>query len=239
MLKNVNIHNILFLDIETVSGFSKYSELPERFKTLWNHKASFLKKEESDTEESLYERAGIYAEFGKIICISVGYIYKGDGVEQIRLKSFASHDEVEVLKSFSDLLNKFFGETKHLLCGHNAKEFDFPYICRRLLINGLPIPNTLNIAGKKPWEVNHLDTMQLWRFGDYKAYTSLDLLTALFNVPSPKSDISGADVSRVYWEDNDLERIAEYCQQDVVALIQIFRKYQALNLIDPSDILMS
>ncbi len=239
MLKNVNIHNILFLDIETVSGFSKYSELPERFKTLWNHKASFLKKEESDTEESLYERAGIYAEFGKIICISVGYIHKVDGVEQIRLKSFASHDEVEVLKSFSDLLNKFFGETKHLLCGHNAKEFDFPYICRRLLINGLPIPNTLNIAGKKPWEVNHLDTMQLWRFGDYKAYTSLDLLTALFNVPSPKSDISGADVSRVYWEDNDLERIAEYCQQDVVALIQIFRKYQALNLIDLSDILMS
>ncbi len=160
-------------------------------------------------------------------------------MEQIRLKSFASHDEVEVLKSFSDLLNKFFGETKHLLCGHNAKEFDFPYICRRLLINGLPIPNTLNIAGKKPWEVNHLDTMQLWRFGDYKAYTSLDLLTALFNVPSPKSDISGADVSRVYWEDNDLERITEYCQQDVVALIQIFRKYQALNLIDLSDILMS
>jgi DNA polymerase elongation subunit (family B) len=239
MLEGINIHNILFLDIETVSGVPKYSELPERVKTLWDHKASFLKKEESDTKESLYCRAGIYAEFGKIICISVGYVHKVDGVEKVRLKSFASHDEVELLKNFSNLLNEHFGKTKHLLCGHNAKEFDFPYICRRLLINELPIPNTLNIAGKKPWEVNHLDTMQLWRFGDYKAYTSLDLLTAVFNVPSPKSDISGADVSRVYWEDNDLERIAEYCQQDVVALIQIFRKYQGLSLIDPSDILMS
>lgn len=236
MIEGIDIHNILFLDIETVSAHPDYEGLAERERKLWDHKASFLMKEEEDTPQSIYSRAGIYAEFGKIVCISVGFLHHQNGADHLRLKSFFSDDEKKLLKEFSKLVNAHFGGPQHLLCGHNAKEFDFPYLCRRMLINELPIPNTLNMAGKKPWEVNHLDTMQLWKFGDFKAYTSLDLLSSIFNIPSPKSDISGADVSKVYWEENDLERIAEYCQNDVIALVQIFRKFQGLTLVDTKHI---
>ncbi|MGY8952429.1 MAG: 3'-5' exonuclease, partial [Flavobacteriales bacterium] len=206
MLQQLNLERVLFLDIETVPQHANYKDVPERLKTLWDKKAGFLAKTEESPEE-LYGRAGIYAEFGKIVCISVGFIHSGE----IRLKSFYSHNEKELLQDFSELLTGFFGRNDQLLCAHNGKEFDFPYIARRLLINGLPLPHLLDIAGKKPWEIQHLDTMELWKFGDFKNYTSLNLLTAVFDIPTPKDDIDGSKVCSVYYEENDLQRIMEYC----------------------------
>ena len=226
MLQQLNLERVLFLDIETVPQHANYKDVPERLKTLWDKKAGFLAKTEESPEE-LYGRAGIYAEFGKIVCISVGFIHSGE----IRLKSFYSHNEKELLQDFSELLTGFFGRNDQLLCAHNGKEFDFPYIARRLLINGLPLPHLLDIAGKKPWEIQHLDTMELWKFGDFKNYTSLNLLTAVFDIPTPKDDIDGSKVYSVYYEENDLQRIMEYCQKDVVALIQLMRKYKGQDLI--------
>ena len=226
MLQQLNLERVLFLDIETVPQHANYKDVPERLKALWDKKAGFLARNEESPEE-LYGRAGIYAEFGKIVCISVGFIHSGE----IRLKSFYSHNEKELLQEFSELLTGFFGRNDQLLCAHNGKEFDFPYIARRLLINGLPLPHLLDIAGKKPWEIQHLDTMELWKFGDFKNYTSLNLLTAVFDIPSPKDDIDGSMVYSVYYEENDLQRIMEYCQKDVVALIQLMRKYKGQDLI--------
>lgn len=231
MIHHLNESDILFLDIETVPQWSAYDRLPERFKKLWDKKATTLIKDDK-TPEEIYNRAGIYAEFGKIICISVGFFNQGN----LRIKSFYGDDEAQLLSDFAKLLNQFFNEKHHLLCGHNAKEFDFPYIARRMLINRIELPSILDMAGKKPWEIRHIDTMELWKFGDFKNFTSLDLLTAVFDIPTPKDDISGADVWKVYWEENDLERIKTYCEKDVIALVQLFRSYRNQELIDEADV---
>ena len=226
MLDKIDLQKVLFLDIETVPQFENYDDVPERLQKLWDTKAGFLARND-ETPEELYERAGIYAEFGKIVCISVGYMHEG----AIRLKSFFSDNEVELLKEFTELLNQYYSSPYQLLCAHNGKEFDFPYMARRLLINGLPLPSILNIAGKKPWEVQHLDTLELWKFGDYKNYTSLSLLTAIFDIPTPKDDIDGSMVRGVYYVEKNLNRIKEYCEKDVVALVQLMRRYKNLELV--------
>lgn len=233
MLNNIELQNVLFLDIETVPQFPEYAKLQGRLKGLWDKKADKLKKTEEDTAESLYSKAGIYAEFGRIICVSVGFFNKNE----LRIKSFYGHDESKLLKDFAKMLNNHFTHNEQLLCAHNGKEFDFPYIARRMLINKIQIPEMLDTAGKKPWEVKHLDTMELWKFGDFKNYTSLDLLTAVFDIPSPKDDISGADVWKVYWIENDLERIKTYCQKDVVSLAQLLRSYLLEPLVHEADII--
>ena len=235
MLQKIALNKILFLDIETVPQFPNFSELDEKTKQLYSQKTKFLQKDNTHTAEDLYDRAGIYAEFGKIICISVGYIHEGSLGEQIRLKSFYNADEEKLLREFVNLLEENYKFA--ILCGHNAKEFDFPYICRRLLIHGITLPTILDIAGKKPWEINHLDTMELWKFGDYKAYTSLALLCHIFQIPTPKDDISGEDVARVFYEEKNLERIKVYCEKDVVALIQLLRKMMGKNLIKEDKII--
>ena len=234
MLENIDNGNILFLDIETVPMTEDYNELPDNFKKLWDRKAKFLKESAEDTPEQLYERAGIYAEFGKIICISAGYI----SGSTLKIKSFYGDDEKILLKEFTEMLDKHYGSNRSILCGHNAKEFDYPYLSRRILINGLQLPAILDISGKKPWEVGHLDTMQLWKFGDYKSFTSLALLTALFNIPTPKDDIEGSDVAKVYWKDHELERIVTYCQKDVVAVVQLFLRFQGNPLIKDENIII-
>ncbi len=226
MLEQYDLNNLMVLDIETVPQYSSYNQLPEHMKKLWDHKTQYQRKEE--TAEEFYERAGIWAEFGKIICISVG-IFTKSGATGLRIKSFSSHDEKELLIKFADLLRS--QPSSLILCAHNGKEFDFPYICRRMLINGVQMPPQLEISGKKPWEVNHLDTMELWKFGDYKSYTSLSLLTAIFDIPTPKDDIDGSMVGHVYWVENNLERIATYCQKDVVATAQLLRRYRGEELI--------
>ena len=227
----IDFSKILFLDIETVSQEKTYDQLSERMRKLWAHKAEQIGKgDEEATPESLYERAAIYAEFGKIICISVGFFND----KRFCLKSFYGHDEKALLTEFANMLNRYFDAPDVQLCAHNGKEFDFPYIARRMLINGIPIPRILQVAGKKPWETNFIDTMELWKFGDYKNYTSLDLLCAILDIPTPKDDINGSEVGRVYWQENDLERIKTYCQKDVLAIAQIMRRYHYLPLI-PDD----
>jgi DNA polymerase elongation subunit (family B) len=191
---------------------------------------------EKNIEMIYNEKGGILAEFGKIICISVGMVRDASTGKTIRLKSFAHDDEETLLKQFKQLLEDHYNTPYHVICGHNSKEFDIPYICRRMLINGIPLPGILDIAGKKPWEVNHLDTLELWKFGDYKAFTSLALLCHVFHIPTPKDDISGADVARVYYEENDLKRITVYCEKDVVALIQLLLRMRGDALVSDDNI---
>ena len=232
ILANINHEKILFLDIETVSEKPEYDDLSEQMQKHWDKKARRIAKNEDDTPQSLYQSAGIYAEFGKIIVISAGYL----AGEEFRLTSFYGDDEKKLLEDFAAMLNKYFASDQHYLCAHNGKEFDFPYIARRMLINGITLPGILNTPGKKPWEVKHLDTLELWKFGDYKHYTSLDLLTTIFEIPTPKDDISGADVGVVYWQENDLERIVSYCEKDTQAVAQLFLRYCNKPLIKEENI---
>jgi DNA polymerase elongation subunit (family B) len=226
MLDKIKIENILFLDIETVAQTQNFNDLNERAKELWAKKMHWrIEKDEKNAEE-LYEKAAIWAEFGKIVCISVGYIIVKNGARVLRIKSFYGHNEKQLLENFAFLLNTHFNKDKHLLCAHNGKEFDFPYIARRMLINDIKLPRSLYLAGKKPWEVHHIDTLELWKFGDYKHYTSLDLLTAIFNIPSPKTQIDGSQVNKIYWNESDIPKIADYCQKDVIALCQLLLKFK-------------
>ena len=226
MLANINLFRILFLDIETVSMVPDFNQLPEAYKPLWEKKSKTLKNELNQSPEEIFDRAGIYAEFGKIICVSLGFFYKNDSSLLFRVRSFYGHDEKKILEDFSQLLNDHFNSAQHYLCAHNGKEFDFPYLSRRMVIHHLDLPYLLDNFGKKPWETNLLDTMELWKFGDYKSYTSLELLSCVFGFPSPKDDISGQDVSRVYWQENDLERIARYCAKDVVTIARLYLRYR-------------
>lgn len=228
------LDQILCLDIETTPQYPDYKAAPEELQLLWNRKAEFLKKEENDTAESVYSRAGIYAEFGKIICISTGFISYRDGQRQFRIKTFKDADEKALLASFNDMLMRM--NRNMLLCAHNGKEFDFPYIARRTVIHGLQLPPHLNFAGRKPWEVPHIDTLDLWKFGDYKHYTPLNLLSYILGIQSPKDDIDGSMVGDVYWKENDLERIVTYCQKDVVTVMQILLRFKGDNLLSEEEI---
>ena len=232
MLKNVNYSKILFFDIETVPQTFDYNELDERGQGLWDKKTRFIQERENLSPEEVYDKAGIYAEFGRVVCISLGFVLQKEGETQIRIKSIANEDEIALLQEFLDLLNSYYDSPDFLFCAHNGKEFDIPFLCRRILINNLKIPYMLNVSGKKPWEIKHLDTMELWKFGDFKNYTSLDLLTYIFKIPTPKDDMDGSQVAKVFYQDKDLDRIIHYCEKDVVATIQLFRKYQGDSLID-------
>jgi len=233
MLNDLRLENVLFLDIETVPASSEFSDLADEEKKLWEKKAEILRRNDPDTTaDELYSRAGIYSEFGKIICISCGF---ANGKE-FRIKSFYGDDESILLEEFAHMLNKHYDTDRCLLCGHNGKEFDFPYIARRMLINGIKLPNILNMAGKKPWEIRHLDTMELWKFGDFKHFTSLELLASVFKIPTPKDDIDGSMVGYVYWKENDLQRIVTYCQKDVLTVAQLLRRYLGLPLISDDDV---
>jgi DNA polymerase elongation subunit (family B) len=239
MLDKVQLEKILFLDIETVPQVYQFEDLDETSAKLFDHKTRFQQKDGKTVDEVFNERGGILAEFGKIVCISCGFVNTTHTGKEIRMKSFYHDDEKTLLKQFAAMLDGHFNSPYHLLCGHNGKEFDFPYIARRMLINGLKLPLALDIAGKKPWEIQHLDTLELWKFGDYKHFTSLPLLCHIFKIPTPKDDISGADVARVYYEEKDLERIKVYCENDVVALIQLFLKMKGDALVDEADITFS
>lgn len=218
---NQFLNEILFLDIETVPQVENYKLLEPQWKKLWDKKAARLARND-ETPETLYERAGIYAEFGKVICISVGFVADLDGVRILRVKSFYGEDEYQVLQEFCDLLRTKFSSKTHYLCAHNGKEFDFPYLCRRILVHRIKMPDILDLAGKKPWDVKHLDTMQLWKFGDFKSYTSLELLATVFGLETPKDDIDGGDVHSVYYHDKNLERIRAYCEKDVATLANVY-----------------
>jgi len=231
------LNNILFLDIETVPQHPEYDLLPSEWKELWDAKSvSLLKYHIEETKESIYSRAGIYAEFGKVACISCGVIQGSGEEKRMTLKSFSNDDEKILLAEFIDMLKKWTTGEPKFLCAHNGKEFDFPFLCRRFIINGLPIPGILNISGKKPWDINHLDTMELWKFGDFKSYTSLNLLAHAFGIPTPKDDIDGSKVWEVYWKEKNIQRIVTYCQKDVITVAQVFLKMQGESLVKEENI---
>ncbi len=233
MLENIHISNILFLDIETVPQHSKFDDAPKAIQQLWEKKAKFLIKDETETPETIYRQAGIYAEFGKIICISCGY-FSSD--KKLRIKSFVGDDERVLLIDFAEMLKKFFSRNDKQLCAHNGKEFDFPFLARRMVINNVSLPAVLDTPGKKPWEVNHLDTLELWKFGDYKSYTSLLLLATVLGIPTPKDDIDGSMVWDVYWNEKNLQRIVTYCQKDVLTIAQIFLRFKGEDLLMENDL---
>lgn len=235
MIQKILLNNILFLDIETVPQQENYEQLDSEMKSLWEQKTQYQRRDEF-TPEDFYERAGIWAEFGKIICISAGYFtLKGD-VRHFRVTSFFG-EEVKILKDFAQLLQDHFGQAQHILCGHNAKEFDIPFIARRMIIHGIALPDKLNLFGKKPWEVSHLDTLELWKFGDYKHFTSLKLLTKVLGIPSSKNDIDGSQVAHVFYVEKDIDRIITYCEKDVIAVAQVFLRLRREDLLIDEEIL--
>ena len=236
-LQNISKEKILFLDIETAPQYPNYETVPDTFKKLWDNKAKYFKetKENNETPSDVYKRAGIYAEFGKVVCITVG-MFSG---KNFRLKAFYGDDEKKMLEEFSALLSKHYNTEEHFLCAHNGKEFDFPFLARRILINGLKIPRILDNAGKKPWEVKYLDTMELWKFGDYKNFTSLNLLAEIFGIPSPKGDMDGSMMYKVYWEDKDWDRIIKYNHRDVLTVAQVYLRFKGENLIEEKDVVIS
>lgn len=234
MIDKIVLQNILFLDIETVPQSEFFNELPEEAQQLFADKTQYQRKDDL-TPEEFYERAGIWAEFGKIICISVGYFTIKNAERQFRTKSIIG-EEKQLLEEFNDLVKTHFSNPAFVFCGHNIKEFDIPYMCRRMLINGINIPEKLQLFGRKPWEIPHLDTLELWKFGDYKHYTSLKLLTYVLNITSPKEDIDGSEVRNVYYNEKDIDRIAKYCERDVVAVAQIFLRIRNEPILKESEI---
>lgn len=234
MIDKIVLPNILFLDIETVPQSEFFNDLPEDAQQLFADKTQYQRKDDL-TPEEFYERAGIWAEFGKIICISVGYFTIKNAERQFRTKSIIG-EEKQLLEEFNDLVKTHFSNPAFVFCGHNIKEFDIPYMCRRMLINGINIPEKLQLFGRKPWEIPHLDTLELWKFGDYKHYTSLKLLTHVLNIPSPKEDIDGSEVRDVYYNEKNIDRIAKYCERDVVAVAQIFLRMRNEPILKESEI---
>ena len=230
--------NYLVIDIETASIVEDYESLDPRMQVQWDKKATFLQKtDERPSDELYFDKGAIFAEFGKVICISAGIFTKEeDNTIGIRIKSFAGETEKETLESFNELIQNKFDSASLRLIAHNGKEFDFPYLCRRMLVNGIKIPQALNIQDKKPWEINHIDTMELWKFGDRKNFTSLDLLAALFGIESSKEDIDGSMVNTVYYKEQDLDRISKYCKRDVMVTAQVFLKLNGLPVIRQDNI---
>jgi 3'-5' exonuclease len=235
------LKSILFIDIETVSCVASYEALDDALKPLWDKKAAMIKKTDPEKAGDLFfEKAAIYAEFGKVIVIGLGIVtFDEHDVPTLRVKALQGHDEKALLRDFKDVLENGFQQNCLRLCAHNGKEFDFPYLCRRMLINGIPLPRVLDIAGKKPWEVAHLDTMEFWKFGDRKSFTSLHLLAVLFGISSSKELMEGSEVNHYYYAENNLGKIAAYCLQDVVVTVQLFLKMNCWQPIQPADIVFA
>lgn len=232
MLEKLQPDHVLFIDIETVPQYENLESVPDNLNKLWTKKAGQI-AQEGQTAHDLYNRAGIYSEFGKIVCISAGKIFRKGMERAYRVKSYCGDDEKNILQEFSGMVTAFMANPLHRLCAHNGQDFDFPFIARRMLINGLPLPSVLDIAQMKPWEIKDvlIDTLQLWKFGDYKHYTSLELLCAIFNIPTPKDDINGSEVADVYYKKFDIQRIARYCEKDTLAIAQLLLRFKGEPLI--------
>lgn len=239
VLDQVKLDKILFLDIETVPEVKDFDELSATMQEMWTTKAAQRYPNEERSPSDLYRHAAIFAEFGRIICISCGFFNGNSESLSFRIKSFYGHDEKKLLSEFATLLNASFGGQDNRLCAHNGKEFDYPFMARRMLIRGVKLPQILNTPGKKPWEVNHLDTMELWKFGDYKNYTSLKLLTSIFDIPTPKDDIDGSMIRDVYYEEENLKRIVTYCQKDVLAVARLFQKFRGEEIVKDDQLIFS
>ncbi len=236
MLSHIKLQNLLFIDIETVPTYQSYSLLSGTMQELWLNKHNQLKIADETAEEGYLKRAGVYSEFAKVICICIGYLHTEKDTERqtLRIKSFANDNETLLLHEFSSLIrNSFDNPERFSFCGHNIREFDIPFLSRRMLVNGINLPEMFDNSGKRPWQINDVDTLQLWKFGDYKSYISLRLLSEILQIPSSKNDIEGKDVCRIYWQEKDLQRIATYCQRDVVTTFRIMQKFKGETTIIP------
>jgi len=233
------LENLILIDIETVPQSPQFDLLDQTWKQLWEEKTQRSLPDFTSAAEFYPQRAGVMAEFAKIVCISMGYFHKQGNQLQLRIKSFYGDDEKSVLQNFITTVNQIDTKnSKWCFAGHNIKEFDIPFICRRLLINNLPLPAYLDFQNMKPWDTNIVDTFQYWRFGDYKNYTSLKLLAAALGVPSPKDDIDGSMVAEVYWKEKNIERIATYCQKDVLTTANIILRFKNLPLLKEEEVVM-
>jgi predicted PolB exonuclease-like 3'-5' exonuclease len=237
LLAETDLRSVLVMDIETVSAFERYEELSPEWQVLWDKKANSLRKSEEDSPDMLYNKAAIYAEFGKVVSIGCGVYVKKEEGWFFKVKAFSGDDEALLLQEFADMLNKHFSQPGFRFCAHNGREFDIPYLCRRMLIHGITLPSMLDISGLKPWEVNHLDTMDLWKFGDFKSFVSLNLLALSLGIPSPKDDIDGSQVGTVYWKEKDLKRIDTYCMKDVVTTARVLMKLKGMKIFSEEQII--
>jgi predicted PolB exonuclease-like 3'-5' exonuclease len=222
-------HKTLVIDIETVPCVKSWNTLPEAMQLHWLKKMEHLVLSDEEKQDAAFcfeNRAGIYAEFGKVICIGLGLFTSNEKKpSKIRLKALYNHDEKALLAEFSNTLKAFQKINKDLVfCGHNIKEFDIPYLCRRFIIQGLQMPEMMQFGGLKPWQVPLEDTLHLWRFGDYKHYTSLDLLASALDVPSSKTEMDGSEVAERYWKEDQIKEIADYCLQDVYTTSLVYLK---------------
>lgn len=243
IMQTLALNQLLIIDIETVSQYPGFECMDDSWKQLWQEKVMKILPAGVSAAEFYLQRAGVMAEFAKIICISVGWLKQDESGVDMFLRSFFGNDEHELLSKFIVAMNeRNEGLNDWCFVGHNIKEFDIPFICRRLLVHGLPIPNYLDFQNKKPWETNLIDTFQYWRFGDYKNYTSLKLLSAVLQVPSSKEDIDGSMVGALYWasdpveQQNNVHRIVAYCQQDVVATGNILLRFKGMSLLNQQQI---
>jgi hypothetical protein len=237
MITTTPLENLLIIDIETVSEKQDFASLDSHWQELWSEKLGRSLPENVSAEEYYPLRAGVMAEFARIVCISIGYFRKEAGSLQLRVKSIYGEDEKILLKSFTETVDQLeLARRNRSFTGHNIKEFDIPFLCRRLIINNLKIPGYLDFQTMKPWETNIIDTFQHWRFGDYKNYTSLKLLAAALNIPSPKDDIDGSMVGEVYWKQKDILRIARYCQKDVVTVANLVLRFKNLPLLTDAEV---
>jgi predicted PolB exonuclease-like 3'-5' exonuclease len=234
MLEHLKMDDILFLNLSTAPLAPSYAELSPLIRQLWHEKFRYLR--EPDTPEKQYEKAGLYAEFGKIICLSLGFVKTQGNERQMRIKSFYGHQEKELLTAFLDLLNTRFNKKTQLLAAHNGKEFDFPFLCRRLLINQIPLPVMLDLSGKKPWEVPHIDTMDFWRFGETRHYASLELLAQLFQIPMTQARMDGKEIAQQYWKYSNWTDIVATCQADVVLTAQLLLRFRGESIIPQEQI---
>ena len=239
MLQQIWLENLLFIDVETVTAKPAFDDLDEDYQQLWTHKSKFF-REESEPATSYFNRASLYAEFSKIVCISVAYLKKYENNRfALRMKSFYGEDEAEILEQFRELVTNYYGHRKYIFCGHNIKEFDMPFICRRMIVNGLRLPYKLNQPGTKPPQIPMLDTFLVWKFGEFKNYTSLRLLLKTLDIDYPNELINGSEINKLFWNENDLEAIKEYCQKDVIGVAQLLLRFKGFDLLTPSDIQLS
>jgi len=236
-MTNDQLKRILFIDIETVPVVPEFGQLSETMQALWTKKAKLLRTdnpEDADPAKLFSDRGGIFSKFSKVVCIGIGSIIEHEQTWKIRLKSLCHDDEKVLLNNFSAILTRFHAVYKDLkFSGHNIREFDMPFLCRRMVINGIPLPEPMQLSGKKPWENPHIDTLELWKFGDYKHYTSLALLAEVLGIPSPKNDMDGSMVGSVYWQEKNLDRIAHYCLQDVLTSCRVLLQLCGRRDMDP------
>jgi 3'-5' exonuclease len=235
------MYDAFFIDIETVPAQSEFRLLDPEWQSLWIGKLSKTMPENFSPDETYQEKAGIMAEFGRIVCIGSGYFSEDKTTRKalFKVRAVAGEDEKALLTEWIGMVDKF-----HALfpafrfVGHNIKEFDVPYICRRLMALGLPLPKYLQISGMKPWETNLVDTMHQWRFGDTRHYVSLNLLARVLGIPTPKDDIDGSQVQEVFYKDGDLSRIKKYCMKDVITTARVIQRFRGQPPVEEADIVV-